>query len=94
MSAPITQPSCDGSGIVVLGSAVVPGKYDSEIQRLLNAHPGAFYLRTDHACPSLRQVSDAGTPIYAVYRPGGRTQERSARQYALREATRMASGST
>lgn len=74
VSAPITQPSCDGSGIVVLGSAVVPGKYDSEIQRLLNAHPGAFYLRTDHACPSLRQVSDAGTPIYAVYRPGGRTQ--------------------
>jgi serine/threonine-protein kinase len=74
VSAPISQPPCDGTGIVVLGSAVVPGKYESEIQRLLNANPGANYLRTDHACPSLRQVSDAGTPIYAVYRIGGRTQ--------------------
>lgn len=74
VSAPITQPPCDGTGIVVLGSAVVPSNYASEVQRLLNAHPGSSYLRTDHACPSLRQVSDTGTAIYAVYRPAGRTE--------------------
>ena len=72
VSTPISQPACDGTGIVVLGNATKPGNYDREIQGLLNAHPGASYLRTDHACPSLRQVSDAGTPIYAVYRPAGR----------------------
>ncbi|MFV8228625.1 hypothetical protein [Mycolicibacterium fortuitum] len=70
---PITQPACDGMGIVVLRNATTPGKYDMEIQRGLDSFPGASYLRTDHSCPSLRQVSDAGTPIYAVYRPGGRT---------------------
>lgn len=74
VSAPISQPACDGTGIVVLGSAVQPGRYDVEIQRFLDAHPGASYLRTDHACPSLRQASGAGDPIYAVYYPAGRTQ--------------------
>lgn len=66
ISAPITQPACDGSAIVVLGSAVRPGNYESEVQRLLDAHPGSSYLRTDHSCPSLRQQSDSGTPIYAM----------------------------
>lgn len=70
---PITQPACDGMGIVVLRNATTPGKYDMEIQRGLDSFPGASYLRTDHSCPSLRQMSDAGTPIYAVYRPAGRT---------------------
>ncbi|MCF6389357.1 serine/threonine protein kinase [Mycobacterium sp. MBM] len=74
VSVPISQPDCDGSGIVVLSNAVTPGRYDAEIQRALNAFPGASYLRTDHSCPSLRQVSDQGTPIYAVYRPAGRSQ--------------------
>jgi hypothetical protein len=73
VSAPITQPECNGTGIVVLGSAVTPGRYDAEIQRFLDAHPGASYLRTDRACPSLRQATDAGNPIYAVYRPAGTT---------------------
>ncbi len=74
VSKPITQPACDGMGIVVLRNAVTPGKYDAEIQRGLDDFPDASYLRTDHSCPSLRQVSDEGTPIYAVYRPAGRTQ--------------------
>jgi serine/threonine-protein kinase len=73
VSTPISQPACDGTGIVVLSNAVTPGRYDAEIQRALDAFPGASYLRTDHSCPSLRQVSDRGTPIYAVYRPAGRT---------------------
>jgi hypothetical protein len=74
VTKPITQPACDGMGIVVLQNAVTPGRYDSEIQRGLNRFPDASYLRTDHSCPSLRQTSDEGTPIYAVYRPAGRTQ--------------------
>ncbi len=73
VSAPITRPPCDGLGIVVLRNAVTPGNYESEIQRGLDSFPGASYLRTDHSCPSLRQVSDEGTPIYTVYRPAGRT---------------------
>lgn len=73
VSKPITQPVCDGMGIVVLQNAVTPGKYDIEIQRGLDRFPDATYLRTDHSCPSLRQISDEGTPIYAVYRPAGRT---------------------
>ncbi|UXA19084.1 hypothetical protein [Mycobacterium sp. SMC-4] len=73
VSKPITQPACDGMGIVVLQNAVTPGRYEQEIQRGLDRFPDASYLRTDHSCPSLRQLSDQGTPIYAVYRPAGRT---------------------
>jgi serine/threonine-protein kinase len=73
VSVPMSHPACDGQGIVVLANAVTPGSYPSEIQGYLNAYPGAEYLRTDEACPSLRQSLD-GNPIYAVYRPAGRTQ--------------------
>lgn len=73
VSRPITQPACDGMGIVVLANATTPGRYEAEIQRALDAHPDASYLRTDHSCPSLRQKFDDGSPIYAVYRPAGRT---------------------
>ncbi|MBJ8348239.1 serine/threonine-protein kinase [Antrihabitans sp. YC2-6] len=87
VSAPITQPLCDGTGIVVLGSAVTPGRYETEIQQFLDEFPGADYLRTDHACPSLRQETEEGNPIYAVYRPAGRTQT------AICAAVRAAGGS-
>ena len=74
VTAPMTQPACDGSGIVVLGSAVTPGRYDAEVQQMLNAFPGAAYLRTDQVCSSLRPRTEAGNPIYAVYRYAGRVQ--------------------
>jgi serine/threonine-protein kinase len=74
VSVPMSHPPCDGSGIVVLANAVTPGQYDAAIQQYLNMFPGASYLRTDESCPSLRQRDDAGNPIYAVYRPAGRTQ--------------------
>ena len=45
------------------------------MQSYLNQYPGASYLRTDQSCPSLKQVSDDGTPIYAVYYVAGRTLE-------------------
>ncbi len=74
LSVPITRPACDGMGIVVLGSVTTPGQYASAVQRYLTAYPGAHYLRTDMACPSLRQRSDDGNPIYAVFYPAGYTQ--------------------
>jgi serine/threonine-protein kinase len=74
LSTPISYPSCDGTGIVVLGNAVNPANYRSDVQRMLDKWPGASYLRTDYACPSLRQVDDAGNKIYAVYRVAGTTQ--------------------
>jgi serine/threonine-protein kinase len=74
LDTPLSRPACDGSGIVILGSAYTPGKYREQIERLLTYNPGASYLRTDLACPSLRQSVD-GNPVYAVYRIGGRTKQ-------------------
>lgn len=58
-------------GIVVVANAVAPGSYVEEIAAHLDAHPGASYLRTDRSCPSLRQATEEGNPIYAVYFPAG-----------------------
>ena len=63
-----------GQGIAILGSLTPPGLYAAGVQRLLDAHPGAFYLRTDQTCPSLRAATDEGNPIYAVFTPAGTTQ--------------------
>lgn len=71
LAAPMSRPSCDGRGIVVLYSAVTPGAYASEIRTALANNPGASYLRTDQACPSLRPRDDNGNVIYAVYRESG-----------------------
>ncbi|MEN4401374.1 serine/threonine protein kinase [Mycolicibacterium conceptionense] len=71
---PMSRPSCNGQYIVILGSVTTPGLYEAGVQRLLDAHPGAFYLRTDQTCPSLRATTEDGNPIYAVFRPGGTTQ--------------------
>ncbi|KUH81394.1 MULTISPECIES: serine/threonine-protein kinase [unclassified Mycobacterium] len=70
----ISVPLCNGQGIVVLGNVTTPGMYAGGVQRLLDQHPGASYLRTDQSCPSLRQADDEGDPIYAVFRYAGRTQ--------------------
>lgn len=71
---PISHPSCNGQGIVILGSVTTPGLYAAGVERLLDAHPGAFYLRTDQTCPSLRPATAEGNPIYAVFQLGGTTQ--------------------
>jgi hypothetical protein len=73
LGIPISHPTCDGTGIVVLGNAVTPGRYQADVQRLLADNPGASYLRTDQSCPSLRQATETGSPIYAVFRVAGRT---------------------
>jgi serine/threonine protein kinase, bacterial len=74
LATPMSYPACDGTGIVVLASAVTPDRYTTDVQRQLNRFPWATYLRTDHACPSLRQATSAGNPIYAVYCVAGPTQ--------------------
>ena len=71
LTVPMSRPACDGTGIVVLFSAVSPGSYEQEVQAALNANPGASYLRTDQSCSSLNQATADGDPIYAVYRVGG-----------------------
>ena len=75
LTTPISYPKCDGQGIVIFGSVTTPGLYPAGVQHLLDAHPGAFYLRTDQTCPSLRQATAEGNPIYAVFEPGGTTQD-------------------
>lgn len=74
LARPISRPTCNGQGIVILGSVTTPGLYAAGVQQLLDAHPGAFYLRTDQTCPSLRPATAEGNPIYAVFEPGGATE--------------------
>ncbi len=73
LATPMTVPACDGTGIVVLANATEPTSYRAEIAQYLAAYPGASYLRTDRSCSSLRQATEAGNPIYTVYRVAGRT---------------------
>jgi hypothetical protein len=75
LGIPISHPTCDGTGIAVVGNAVTPGRYQADVQRLLADNPGASYLRTDQSCPSLRQATETGSPIYAVFRVAGRTPQ-------------------
>lgn len=75
LDTPMSRPSCDGRGIVVLYSAVTPGAYSQEIASALARNPGASYLRTDMACPSLRPRDENGNVIYAVYRASGYTRQ-------------------
>lgn len=72
---PVSRPQCDGRGVVILYSAVTPGAYAEEISTALARFPGASYLRTDLACPSLRPRAENGNVIYAVYQPSGYTRE-------------------
>jgi hypothetical protein len=74
VGVPISRPPCDGTGIVVLGSVTTPGQYAEGVKRLLDANPGASYLRTDQSCPSLRPATADGNPIYAVYRVAGKSK--------------------
>ena len=74
LPTPMSKPNCNGQGIVILGNITTPGLYAAGVQGLLNAHPGAYYLRTDQSCPSLRQATEKGNPIYAVFEPAGTTQ--------------------
>lgn len=72
LSVPISQPACDGSGIVIVASAIHPESYAADVRAALGRFPGSAYLRTDlTGCSSLNQMSSIGTRIYAVYLPIG-----------------------
>jgi serine/threonine-protein kinase len=82
LSIPMSRPACDGTGIVILDSVTTPGRFKEGVAAALARFPGASYLRTDMSCPSLRQVSDEGNPIYAVYRVAGQTTDQLCRAVA------------
>lgn len=73
LPTPISQPACDGTGIVVVGNAVDQATYATEVQSYLTQYPGSRYLRTDQSCSSLRDRDDYGNVIYAVYVVAGRS---------------------
>ncbi|VVJ18581.1 Uncharacterised protein [Amycolatopsis camponoti] len=67
LATAMSTPACDGSYVVVLGSAITPARYRADVQRLLDAHPGARYLHTPTTgCGSLRQQVN-GADVYAVF---------------------------
>ncbi|WP_410673885.1 serine/threonine-protein kinase [Amycolatopsis sp. cmx-4-68] len=75
LATAMTTPACDGSYVVVLGSAIDPARYRADIQRFLDAHPGAGYLHTPTTgCGSLRRQVN-GADVYAVYSGPFRTKE-------------------
>ena len=92
---PMSDPPCDGRTIVVLGNITTPGMYPAGVQGLLDAHPGVYYLRTDQSCPSLRQASDEGNPIYTVFEFAGTTRNlRRVLVFVQRVVARTANGWT
>ncbi|MEA5363178.1 serine/threonine-protein kinase [Amycolatopsis sp., V23-08] len=67
LATPLSTPACDGSYVVVLGSAITPARYRADVQQFLTAHPGAHYLHTPSTgCGSLRQQVN-GADVYAIY---------------------------
>jgi serine/threonine-protein kinase len=63
----VTRPACDGRFITVVGSAVRPGSYPTDVARLLRRHSGSAYLFAEASCSSLRARLPDGNSIYAVY---------------------------
>jgi serine/threonine-protein kinase len=67
LDVPRTAPTCDGRYIVLVGSAVTPGRYREDVAALLAASPGADYLLTEGSCGSFAHRTTTGDLIYAVY---------------------------
>jgi hypothetical protein len=75
LSVPISYPKCDDSVIVVYGTGFDPATNTERVRGLLQAHPGASYLRTDLSCYSFKGPStdnSNGQYVYAVYEAFGR----------------------
>jgi serine/threonine protein kinase len=67
LSVPLSTPACDGSYIVIVGSAVNPKQYQGSVQKFLDENSGAKYLHAPSTgCRSLRQQYE-GADIYSVY---------------------------
>jgi serine/threonine-protein kinase len=63
----MARPLCDGSYATFIFASVEPARYASEISDYLSRYSGSQYLRTDVTCLSLRQRTDSGAVIYAVF---------------------------
>jgi serine/threonine-protein kinase len=67
VSAPITNPACDGTYIVIVGSAVNPDNYAKDVQEFLNLNPASKYLHAPSTgCGSLRTHFN-NAEIYSVF---------------------------
>jgi serine/threonine protein kinase len=67
VSKPISSPACDGSYIVVVGSAVNKTNYASDVEQFLKENPGTNYLHAlSTGCSSLRSHLE-DVEIYAAY---------------------------
>jgi serine/threonine-protein kinase len=67
VSAPISNPGCDGTYIVVVGSAINKSQYAADVEQFLKENPGAKYLHAlSTSCGSLRTHYN-GVEIYAAY---------------------------
>ena len=62
-----SNPPCDGKFVVIVGSAVTPGRYADDVSRLLSTAPGSHYLETARSCPVFADRTTGGALIYAVY---------------------------
>jgi serine/threonine-protein kinase len=67
VSAPISNPRCDGEFITLVGASVTEGQHQAGIKRLLDRHRGSSYLLTEASCSSLRARLSDGGRIYVVY---------------------------
>lgn len=67
VGSPMASPACDGTWVVILGSATDPASYAADVTALLGTDSGAKYVRTQGACGSLRQALPDGGLIYAVW---------------------------
>ncbi|WP_146073143.1 hypothetical protein [Arthrobacter sp. N199823] len=78
LSQPISYPSCNGSGVIILGTFFDPATNVAAIDRALKNNPGSMYLRTDLSCGNFRGPSldnSNGNSIYAVVKaiPGSKS---------------------
>jgi len=67
LGVPMTSPPCDGTWVVIVGSATDPASYAEDVSQLLGIDPQVKYVLTEGACSSLRQRTDEGNQIYAAY---------------------------
>jgi hypothetical protein len=67
LGVPMTPPACDGTWIIILNSAIDPATYAEDVTAALGIDPEAKYVLTEGQCASLRQATDDGNQIYAVW---------------------------
>ena len=81
LATPLTTVPCTGGYVLIVGSAVDPGAYRTEVQAFLSRFPGSKYLLAEENCSSLRHFMPDGSSIYSVfYGPYGSLGEACAAQ--------------